>query len=135
MRNFVAVKKIDSFLKWFGLSSTAIGLVYTLFYFSTKGRSSSGVLNEAVAILFVIGFPCAVCGLLRYDPMRPYYKVFCISKYVGLFCLIFALSFLLFQTNAVAQTYAGSMFAIIGFGALVLCIICAVLGIGIKARR
>ena len=134
MRDFPAVKRIDNFLKWFGLSSIAITLGYypfRMFWFP----NSWDALVPIVCILGTTGLPCAVCGLLQYNPARPLYRIFSISKYTGFFCWISATLVLFFQKDTMGQTYLGVALAIVGLMAFMLCVFCAVLGLGVANRR
>jgi len=122
-----AVKRIDNFLKWFGLSSVVITLGYFPFRIFLFPNSWDG-LAAVVGILCVFGLPCAVCGLLQYDSTRPLYKIFTISKYVGFSFWISATLVLFFQTDKIGQTYLGSTLAVVGLAAFTLCVSCTILG-------
>jgi len=117
------VKRIDNFLKWFGLSSIAITLVYLPFRFYLFPNSFEA-LAAIVGILCIFGAPCAVVGLLQYDSTRLLYKALSISKYTGLLCWIFAV--LLIDTWS--EHYIGSAFAVASLVAWTISVFCAVLG-------
>ncbi len=97
--------------------------------------NSSDALAAVVGILFVVGAPCAVFGLLQYDSAYPLYRIFNITKYIGFLCWMFATLVLLFQTDTVGQTYLGSALATVGLGSFTLCIVCVVLGMKSRASR
>ena len=129
-----AVKRIDNFLKWFGLSSVVVTLGYLpfrIFLFPTGWDGLAAVMG----ILCVFGLPCAVCGLLEYDSARPLYRIFTISKYIGFSSWISATLVLFFQTDTIGQTYLGSALAIIGLGAFTLCVLCAILRMGVGSKK
>jgi hypothetical protein len=117
------VKRIDNFLKRFGLSSIVITLGYILFSV-VLFPDHPFATGDAVGILCIFGSPCAVCGLLQYDSARPLYGIFIISKYTGLFCWISAV----FLSDPMIEYYLGDALVAAFLMAWMISILCAVSG-------
>lgn len=131
------MKRINNFLKWFGLSSIAITLVYVLFLVLLPDTfhvfpNHPYAVGDFVGILCTIGAACAVWGLLQYDSGHPLYGVFSICKYTGFICWISAPLAMSFGSEA--EMRSGIALAYVGLGAFALCILCAVIGRDVRKR-
>jgi hypothetical protein len=128
------VKRLDSFLKWFGLASIATAVLYFLFDALVPNSPSlfsshPYVVNHIIGIVCVVlGAPCAVCGLLRADPTHSLALVLNVSKYIGLICWICAA--LLMDGYNVGMAFAAGCFV-----AWTVSVVCAVMGMKSRGAR
>jgi hypothetical protein len=127
------VKRLDSFLKWFGLASIITAIVYFLFdalfpKFPSLFPNHPYGIGDIIGIWFVFGAPCAVCGLLRGDPTHPLCLALNVSKYIGLICWVCAL-LLMDAPNA------GISLAVACLAAWTVSVVCAVLGMKEREAR
>jgi len=101
------VKRIDDFLKYFGLSCIAFGLLLVVLlevFFGPYLPDAACLAMAFGGITFFIGCLSALSGFLQCETAAPAQKtVFGILKYFGLFCVVSAVVSGLWLSSAEGQ--------------------------------